>query len=305
MDGQRIFVPSRQAEATPVLLPGMSGSATQFVWSKLAAAKWEEEWKETLRYLGETRLAVFELPGGKRIRLELYGLGKAEAGDLVAHFGGSIRPMKPEAYLAAGAGKREPLKIRNRLVIVESAAQAKEFPGRTSIVVPAGAAFGTGDHATTATCLRMLSDLAERHRDAPWDFLDLGTGSGILAIAGRVLGARRVDALDFDADSVRIAKENVRANGGTHIVVKRNDVTAWIPARTWDVVIANLFSSILVKAAPAITAAVAPGGALVLSGILRTQEEEVLAAYRPRFVPERIVHKGKWVAVLASRSETS
>lgn len=277
----------------------MSASAKRYVWSKLASARWEEEWMETLRYLGQTRLAIFQLPGGKRIRLEIYGLLKSESEDLVSRFGGSIRPMNPATPFGAGSPKREPLKIRSRLVIVESPAQGKDFPDRIPILIPSGAAFGTGDHTTTATCLRMLSDFAEKRGDAPWEMLDLGTGSGILAIAGQALGARRVDAMDFDADAVRISRENVRANGCRRIVLKRGDVTDWQPMRTWDLVAANLFSAVLVKAAPAIANAVAPGGSLILSGILRSQEEEVLAAYEPRFAPVRVVRKGKWVAVLA------
>ncbi len=278
----------------------MNGNESLFVWSKLVAAKWEEEWRENLRSFGETRLAVFALPGGKRIRLEIYGLTMVEQAALVTRFGGSGRVLRPEIYYKTEAQKRPPRKIRDRLVIVDTADEVAEFPERNVLIIPAGAAFGTGDHATTATCLRMLVDVAATFHD-PWEMLDLGTGSGILAIAARALGADRVVALDFDPEAVRVAKANARANGATRIAVKRGDVTDWEPSRTWQLVTANLFSTILMRVAPAITAAVAPGGFLIFSGILRSQEEEVLEEFAPWIDVQRIVRKGKWVAVCSRR----
>ena len=88
------------------------------------------------------------------------------------------------------------------------AAETKATPERPVLLIPAGMAFGTGDHATTATCLRFLADVADSLAGKPWEMLDLGTGSGILALAARVLGAKRVEAGDFDPDSVRTAKES-------------------------------------------------------------------------------------------------
>ena len=131
--------------------------------------------------------------------------------------------------------------------------------------------------------------------------LDLGAGSGILAFAGRMLGARRVEAGDFDPHAVRTAKENVRLNRLTGVVVKKTDVRAWEPSRMWDVVAANLFSDLLQEVAPKIAAATVPGGTVVFSGILRTQEHEVVAAFRRAGLKiERVVRKGKWVSGVAT-----
>jgi len=284
----------------PDSLTDMTCNEPLFAWSKLVAAKWEDEWRETLRSFGETRLAIFALPGGKRIRLEIYGLTTTERTELIARFGGSCRVLRPESYLKIEAQNRLPRRIRNRLVIVEAAEQAAAFSGRKVLVIPAGAAFGTGDHATTAACLRMMVDVATTFRKR-WEMLDLGTGSGILAIAARALGADSAVALDFDPEAVRIAKANARANRASHIAVKRTDVTNWEPSRTWQLVTANLFSSVLMRAAPAIAAAVEPGGFLIFSGILRAQEREVLDAFAPWIDVQRIVRKGKWVAVCSLR----
>ena len=191
--------------------------------------------------------------------------------------------------------------MRGRLLVVSTerelkeAREAHEIP---AILIPAGMAFGTGEHATTATCLRMLADEAHRRRHEPWEALDLGTGSGILAIAAARLGAERVLATDFDPHAVRTAKQNVRVNQAA-VRVERSDVRAWSPERTWPVVMANLFSGLLMEVAPKIARAVAPAGTLIVSGILRAQEAEVLAALAARKVrPARVVRKGKWIAAL-------
>lgn len=271
------------------------------LWRKLASAKWEDAWLERLAFLGQTRLAVVRLPNRKSLRIEAYSLTRAEADGLLAEFGGQIREA-PDRILPEPI-PRKPLAIRDRLWIVDStdAAQtARALDSRRSIViVPAAMAFGTGDHATTASCLRLLCDLADRCR-GPWDFLDLGAGSGILAIAARKLGARRVEGHDYDPHAVRTAKENVALNEAAPLPIRKTDVLKWKPARTWDVVAANLFSQVLIAASPAIAEAVRPGGHLILSGILRIQEEEVVETFlNCGFVIEQTVRKGKWITLQA------
>jgi ribosomal protein L11 methyltransferase len=207
---------------------------------------------------------------------------------------------------AVSEAVRVPIKVRKKLVVAGSEREReglkKVLPGRAVLVIPAGMAFGTGDHATTATCLRFLADVSETLAGKSWELLDLGAGSGILALAGRLLGARRVEAGDFDPHAVRTAKENVRLNQLTGVVVKKTDVREWQPARTWDVVAANLFSDLLQEVAPKIAAATVAGGRVVFSGILRTQEAEVVAAFRRAGLRiDQLVRKGKWVSGLATR----
>ena len=260
---------------------------------------------ERLGVIDPTRLSVTALPGGRSIRIEAWNLKKSEAALLLKQFGGQIRKLKPGPPVIK-APPRNPIRIRKSLLIVSSEREkksaAKLAGARRILLVPAAMAFGTGEHATTACCLRFLSDAAADLRGNPWEMLDLGTGSGILAIAARMLGARRVAACDFDPHAVRTAIENVRANGVDAVTVKKFDVLKWNPQRTWETVTANLFSEVLIAAAPAIARAVKPGGRLIFSGILRSQENETVAAFRSRrFRIDTISRKGKWVTVIASK----
>ena len=269
-------------------------------WRKLTSAKWEDAWIERLQFVGATRLIVVRLPSRKSLRIEAYALTRKEADALVKQFGGQIREIKDKPISEPVA--RKPLAIRDRLWVVDSEATASQLDdSRPALIIPAAMAFGTGDHATTASCLRLLCDLADK-QPAPWDFLDLGTGSGILAIAARKLGARKVEGCDFDPHAVRTAKENVTRNAAEPIPMRKTDVLAWTPTRTWDVVAANLFSQVLIQAADTIAAAVRPGGSLILSGILLIQEKEVTAAFKKRgFAFQKVVRKGKWVSLLAGK----
>ena len=274
-----------------------------YTWKKLGSAKWEDAWVERLREVSD-RLAITALAGAKTIRLEAFQLTKAQAERLKKNFGGTVAPQKMPRAVSEAVTK--PIRVREKLIIVgterERAALAKAEPDRAVLLVPAGMAFGTGDHDTTATCLRFLADVSDELTGKTWELLDLGAGSGILALAARVLGARKVEASDFDPHAVRTAKENVKLNHLRGVVVKKADVREWTPTRTWGVVAANLFSGLLVEVAPKIVAAVAPGGRLVFSGILRVQEAEVLAAFRKAGLRiDRTVRKGKWVSGLGTR----
>jgi ribosomal protein L11 methyltransferase len=280
----------------------MSGAAARHLWRKLSAAKWEDAWAERLSEFSD-RLAVTALAGRKTIRLEVFALTAAQAKRLVAAFGGTAVKMATEPMIGHGPA-RPPIKVRDKLLVVAHEKERRELAkcGRKVLLIPAGMAFGTGDHDTTATCLRLLADVSDELTGQKWEMLDLGCGSGILALAARMLGARKVEAGDFDPDSVRVAKENVRLNELGAVTVKRLDVRGWKPPRTWDVVAANIYSGILVEVAPIIAATVAPGGTLIFSGILREQEAEVLAAFRAAGLRiERIVRKGKWVSGRACR----
>ncbi len=276
--------------------------SSTLLWSKLASAQWEDAWIERLQFLGRGRLAIFSLPGSRRIRIEAYGLNARDAARIVAAFGGQVRKMTAPAALLAG-DEPAPLLIRDRLVVVRSTraakAAARNHPGRPLLVIPAAMAFGTGDHATTATCLRLVSDFAASREGRRWVALDLGAGTGILAMSARLLGAARCDAWDFDPACIRAIRENVRLNNLRNVPAARVDVTAWRPARQWDLVTANLYSAVLVKVSAEIAAAVKPGGRLILSGMLASQAEETLAAFHVKGVIfQRVVRKGKWVTAV-------
>jgi len=284
----------------------VGGRGSRFVWRKLTTVKWEDVWMERLGWLGQ-RLVMFTLPNSSALRIEAYHVTGAEAETLLREFGGSVRDARPLTAKELEPKPRPPLRVRGKLLVVstekELSLATKRHPDIPVLLIPATVAFGTGEHATTATCLRMLADAADELRGTEWDALDIGTGSGILALAARIFGARKVGAGDFDATAVRVAKENAVANKIRGIHFARTDVLKWKAPRRWPVVLANVFSTTLVAAAPRIAHAVEEGGRLILSGILRTQEGEVLAAFRKQGCRlERTVRKGKWVTLLMRRA---
>jgi ribosomal protein L11 methyltransferase len=272
-----------------------------FTWRKLSSAKWEDVWQERLGWLGQ-RLVIFVFGGMKSLRIEAHQVTRAEADALLREFKGEVRAAKAVTLRDLEPKPRPPLRVRGKLVVVGAEKERARFAkaGMPCIFIPASMAFGTGEHATTATCLRCLADIAGRFRGKEWDALDLGTGSGIIAFAAKRLGARNVVAGDFDPDALRVAKTNAVLNEIADVKFKRLDVLKWQPDRTWPVVAANVYGPILIEAAAQIAAAVEPGGWLILSGILTEQSHEVTAAFRRRGLRfERIVRRGKWVTCVA------
>lgn len=153
--------------------------------------------------------------------------------------------------------------------------------GTIGIAVDAAAAFGTGEHPSTRACLLALEDLARRRRfRRP---LDIGTGTGILAIAAAKRLRRRVVARDRDADAVRIARHNVWRNGVGRLV-RVEHMAGYqgrgLRGRRYDLVLANILAKPLAALAADLAGRLAPGGRAVLSGLLRSQEPVVLAPHR-------------------------
>jgi ribosomal protein L11 methyltransferase len=168
--------------------------------------------------------------------------------------------------------------------------------------IEAGLAFGTGHHETTALCLGLLSALAGLRRFAR--VLDLGCGTGLLAIGAAKLWGRKVLASDIDPVAVAVTAENARANGVAPLVavVTADGLAAprLAEAAPYDLIIANILAGPLTRLAPSISRALAPGGMLMLSGLLRDQENLVLSFYRRlRFVGRR--RMGPWSALLLEK----
>ena len=149
----------------------------------------------------------------------------------------------------------------------------------------------------------LLRALAQKEDWSCARVLDLGTGSGVLALAARKFGARKIVATDFDADAVRTARQNEELNFSTPLVRwQRADVKKLRATLRYDLVLGNLFSGILIEAAKQIVASVAESGELWLSGILVSQQKEVLAAYRKRGMKlTRAFRRGKWVMLQLKR----
>jgi ribosomal protein L11 methyltransferase len=169
-------------------------------------------------------------------------------------------------------------------------------PGAVEVVLDPGMAFGTGTHPTTALCLAALADALRPGARV----LDVGTGSGLLAVAAAKLGAREVVGSDDDPVALDVARENAERNG------VRLALTGEPPARiggAFEVVVANILANTLVALAPELAPRVAPGGTLLLSGILAGQEDEVRAAYLAQGLaaaPGR--EDGEWRLVVLRRA---
>lgn len=271
------------------------------LWSKLSGAKWADAWDE--RFAGNPNFVTEYIKGGKSVRLQVYCESEAEAKRIFDQFGGSIRKVKDAEWNKAPEAPK-PLKVRDAFLVTaetnekELAKLRKEHAKRELIVIPPEMAFGTGDHATTSTCLRFLVDIARERKAQSWTVADLGTGTGLLAIAAAKLGASEVWGCDFDPFAVAVAKRNAERNETPSIVMEEQDVLKWKPRKKgYDVVLANLFSTVLIEAWPVIAKSLGKNCDLVVSGILATQAWDVFeAAAKEGIGFTKIVKKGKWVS---------
>lgn len=265
-------------------------------WTRLSSQKWEDVWEERLQFLGPGRVAMVTWPESKALKIETF-TDKKTADSLAKRFGGRVTKVAAHIWTGNQSRPRAPLAIRGKLWIYPDEAswkRAKNKPG--GIWIPAGMAFGTGEHATTATCLRLLCDLAKNLPDN-WRAIDAGTGSGILGIAAEKLGASKVEAFDFDPVCVRISKENARNNGCRRIKITRADARKITAFQRADVIVANLFSELLLASAPGFARKLPKGGWLIFSGVLRKQAEEVCAGLVGLgFEKPRVIARGKWCA---------
>lgn len=278
-----------------------------FVWSKLSAAKWSDAWEERFAGASKLSLVITEVPGHKTVRVEVFCPRRADATTIQKEWGGSVREIKMQNWAAMAPEPPEPIKVRDRLVICpartikEVASAVKEFAGREVIAVPPDLAFGTGHHATTATVLRLLVDISDKHRreGRAWTLCDLGSGTGILGMAAIKLGASKVWGCDFDPQAVRVSKENLVRNHVDNCTFVKADVLKWQPKKQWDVVAANIFHDILSDAFPQIAAAMKPDGVVFVSGILKSQAQECLnAGIRAGLQFDKVMSKGKWVTAV-------
>jgi ribosomal protein L11 methyltransferase len=191
-----------------------------------------------------------------------------------------------------------PIDVGNTLSIVPP--WEKGDDRRIPLVIDPGMAFGTGHHETTRTCLILMERLAkEGSRRAK--FLDVGTGTGILAVAASRLGFQEVTGVDIDPLAVDAASRNVGMNGLGNILIEPGDITA--VEGQFDMVAANLMSGVLIGIASEIASHLEDHGTVILSGILIGQEDDVIEAMNNAglAVVEKIID-GRWVSLIARHS---
>lgn len=202
-------------------------------------------------------------------------------------------------WVAATLEALTPVRV-GRFLVHGAHDRARRRIGDIAIQIEAGLAFGTGHHGTTAGCLDMIAKVARRER--PRNALDLGTGSAVLAIAMAKLMPIPVLATDIDPVAVRVARDNIRLNEA-HARVETACATGlespiFRLRGPFDLIVANILARPLMRLAPSMASSVAPGGSLILSGILDRQRDAVVAAYAAqRFRHVQTTHREGWVTI--------
>ena len=309
-----------------------------FVWRKRASAVWLAANEAPLCEIGGRRLAIISRPDRKSAIAEIAGSSRRNLEKIRFRFGGTIEKL-PRDWLKefSRSQKSERIKIGNRLTIYRSVTSKNRSRNKNrSLLIPAGAAFGTGEHPTTAMSLRLLERCTRfwgaqaaslrssaacrrtlfkegsagsrtqqagslRSPEPERTLLDLGTGTGILALAAARFGAKRVIAIDHDPVAIATARENARRNKLDNIDFRVADVRRWSFPRRIEIITANLFSELLIEILPKLKRA----QRLILSGILRDQEAQLVRALKRNGIAiVETRRRGKWIAIACYRERS-
>lgn len=203
--------------------------------------------------------------------------------DWVSHSLEGLGPVRAGRFFVHGSHDRDKVK-----------------PGDLAIEIDAGQAFGTGHHGTTVGCLELIADVMEHEK--PQNALDLGTGSGILAIGIALIKPIRILATDIDPIAIKVAKENFALNGVaktiTAITATGLDDEEIKKRSPFDLIVANILANPLIELAPQMVPALKKGGSIVLSGILEEQHDRVVKAFEAagaKYI--KTLHHEGWVAI--------
>lgn len=291
-----------------------------YTWTLRRPLEEEEIWE--MRFWEEVpgQWNIKESLNKKTIELQIVFGDKKSAEQWKAREGGSISKTPPRSDWQKPIPIPKPIKIRDQFLITQESDTKEigklrqQYPERSLISIPPEMAFGTGTHATTRTCLRLLYDVVKEISlsDTPKTCLDLGTGSGILAIAAQKLGVKKIVAIEHDETALEIAKINTQKNSELQketknaiqykvadLIKKPSNIA---PKDHWDIVLANMFSEVLIELMPHMAKALntkKPESALICSGILREQEKDVVkSAKKNKLTLIKAVRVGKWVTLL-------
>ncbi len=221
----------------------------------------------------------------------------------------------------------KPARVGDRIVVKPSWEEYEPAAGDLVIEMDPGMAFGSGLHETTSLCIRALEKILRDKAVAQGDvasvadgshggtsamtdggprglrILDVGTGTGILAIAGVLLGAEEALGIDIDPEAVRVAGENIAKNGmSERITAQYGDLTEGVDYQA-DILVANLMADLVIRFSPAAADHLGRGGWYITSGILDIKEEPVCKAISEAgFAIEEVMHDGEWCAVIARKA---
>lgn len=206
----------------------------------------------------------------------------------------TLRTVEEADWANAWKAYYKPFRVGRRLVVTPPWESPELEADDIPLVIDPGMAFGTGSHPTTQLCLTALEDFVQPGMAVA----DVGTGSGILAIAAAKLGASPVAASDNDTLAVKIARENAAANGVSVTVTEE------LPSGTYDVLVANILADVIIGLAVDLIAPLVPGGLLIASGIIDTRETDVQSALHALGLSHvETRRQGEWVAIVFRTGE--
>ncbi len=229
------------------------------------------------------------------MRKSLAELEGREVDGKTAKFETSVTEMDEEDWASAWKAYFKPVKISNNVVIKPTWEEYDPLPGEIMIELDPGMAFGTGAHESTRMCVQLL----EEYLEPGMAVADIGTGSGILAVAAEKLGAGEVIALDYDGVAVDAAQKNAALNGCQNIKVEKSDLLAALGQDyKADIMVANIIADIIIELLETAGAHIVRSGMLICSGIIDSRLADVLAALeRHSFRAIQIREDGEWRAV--------
>ncbi len=290
-------VPAELADVVSDYLTTLTGSGV-CVENLSVDAFSPSEIPDSLRMTVKAYLPADVDPAPKMDALEAFLLELAGRQPGLSLSPATITPVRSEDWSTSWKVHFKPLRVGTRLLIVPTWEDAASLPGDLVLRIDPGMAFGTGGHETTRLCLELLEKIMDAGRAAAPSLLDLGTGSGILAMAASLLGAGRILALDIDPEAVDVARENLALNDLAD-KVECGTVPLESLEEGFDIILANILAEELVRLAPGLAARLNPGGALILSGILAEKEDLVRRGFADQPLLYQETNKaGEWVAML-------
>jgi ribosomal protein L11 methyltransferase len=247
---------------------------------------------EVTAHIPDDAAAASAIESSERALWHLQAFGLRPVGEL------RVRPVDETDWTEAWKAGYVPQRI-GRVVVIPSWLDEPIGAGEVAVRMDPGMAFGTGLHPTTRGCLTLLQGL----EPMPLRVLDVGSGSGILAIAAALLGEAEINCLDTDPVAVEVTLANAAANGLAGRVTAAQGTLPELPAgEPYPLVLANLVASVLVELAQPLAAHLAPGGTLIASGIIEGRADEVAGALRSAGVGvEERLHEGEWVSLRLRR----
>ena len=268
-------------------------------------------------YLSE-EIADFADRAGEEVTITLYfpddEEGCSKLSEAKALLGGLNEDVSCESVLTGDDSEWlykwqehfKPARIGERIVVKPGWEEYDSQPGDLVMEMDPGMAFGSGLHETTSMCIKALEkvipDMRSKRGGEGIKVLDVGTGTGILAIASALLGADACLGIDIDDEAVRVASENVEKNGlGDAIAIAKGDLTEGVDYEA-DIIVANLMADLVIRLTPAAAGHLKSGGIYITSGILDIKEDVcVQAMCDAGFEISEVMHDGEWRAVVAKR----